>query len=69
MLLEFSSFFSVKHAMCLRKVQQCYTNLYNYRDEFVLKPVSNASNIFVCCNQVSKGSYVSLSFKWIDNFQ
>ena len=28
----------------------CYTNLCNYREEFVLKPISNISNILVCYN-------------------
>ena len=54
MLLEFFSFISVKYVynMLLRKMQQsyCYTKLFNYSEEFVLKPVSNISNILVCCN-------------------
>ena len=38
--------------MCLRKIQQsyCHTKLCNYRENFVLKPISNISNIIVCCN-------------------
>ena len=54
MLLEFSSFFSVKYAynMCLGKIRRsyCYTKLCNYREEVALKPISNISNILVCCN-------------------
>ena len=38
--------------MFLRKIQQgyCYTKLCNYNKEFVLNPISNVSNIIVCCN-------------------
>ena len=38
--------------MFLRKVQQsyCYTKLCNYREGFVLKPISNIPNILACCN-------------------
>ena len=38
--------------MFLRKIQQSYfyTDLSNYREEFVLKVISNISNILVCCN-------------------
>ena len=52
--------------MFLTKVKQsyCYTKLSNYRNEYVLKPISNIPNILVCCNQVSLGS-----FKWMDNLQ
>ena len=47
MLLEFSSFILIKYVMFLRKVQHsyCYTKLCNCKEEFVLKPVSNISNI------------------------
>ena len=50
MLLEFSSFIPAKYV--LRKIQQsyCYTKLCKYREEFVLKPISNISNILVCYN-------------------
>ena len=57
-LLEFSSFISVKYVynMFLAKVQQsccklCYTKLCNYIEEFVLKLISNIPNILVCCNK------------------
>ena len=52
MLLEFSSFISVKRNMFLTKVQQSYyyTKLCNYKEEFVLKPISNIPNILVCCS-------------------
>ena len=54
MLREFSPFISGKYVynMFLRKIQQshCYTKLCNYSEEFVLKPISNISNIIVCCN-------------------
>ena len=38
--------------MFLRKIQQsyCYNKLCNYKEDFVLKPISNISNTFVCCN-------------------
>ena len=51
MLLEFSSFVLVCH-MLLRKVQQSYcdTKLCDYTEELILKPISNISNILVCCN-------------------
>ena len=55
MLLEFSSFISVKYVYnaFLTKVQQsyCYTKLCNYIEEFVLKLISNIPNILVCCNK------------------
>ena len=55
MLLEFSSFISVKYVynMLLKKAQQsyCYTKTCNYIEEFVLKPTSNIPNILVCCNK------------------
>ena len=43
--------------MFFREVQQrySYTKLCNYREEFVLKPISNISNTPVCCK---------LSFTW-----
>ena len=43
--------------MLLSKAQQsyCYTQLCNYREEFVLKPFSDWLNILVTCN---------LSFTW-----
>ena len=53
MLLEFSSFIAVKIChMFLTKVQQsyCHTKLRNYREEFVLKAISNIPNILVRCN-------------------
>ena len=36
----------------LSKVQQsyCYTELCNYREEFVFKPISSQFKIFVGCN-------------------
>ena len=38
--------------MFLSKVQQsyCYTQLWNYKQEFVFKPVSTQFNIAVDCN-------------------
>ena len=38
--------------MFLSKVQQsyCYTELCNYREEFVFKPISIQFNIFLGCN-------------------
>ena len=38
--------------MFLSKVQQSYyyTQLCNYREEFVFKPISSPFNIFVECN-------------------
>ena len=44
--------FSKTCNMFLRKTQQsyCYTRLYDYWEEFVLKPISNILNILVCCN-------------------
>ena len=38
--------------MILSKVQQSYsyTQLCNYREEFVFKPISNQLNILVGCN-------------------
>ena len=38
--------------MSLSKVQKsyCYTQLCNYREEFVFKPISNQLNILVGCN-------------------
>ena len=52
MLLEFSSFISVKYVMFLPKVQQsyCYTKLCNYSYDFLLKPISNIPNIPECWN-------------------
>ena len=43
--------------MFLTKLQQsyCYTKLCNYRDEFVLKLISNIPNILACSNEVSLG--------------
>ena len=51
MSLEFSSYFNKICNMFFREVQQrySYTKLCNYREEFVLKPISNISNILVCC--------------------
>ena len=51
-LLEFSSFISLRYVMSLSKVQKsyCYTQLCNYREEFVFKPISNQLNILVGCN-------------------
>ena len=55
MLLEFSSFISVKYVcnMFSTKVQQSfwYTKLCNYIEEFELKPISKIPNIFACCNK------------------
>lgn len=44
--------------MLLSKVQQndCYTQLCNYREEFVSKPISNQLNILVGCNLSFKRS-------------
>ena len=44
--------------MFLRKVQQsyCYTQMCNYKEEFVLKPISNQLNILVGCNLSFIGS-------------
>ena len=38
--------------MFLSKAQQshCYTQLCNYREEFVFKPISNQLSILVGCN-------------------
>ena len=38
--------------MFLSKVQQryCYTQLCNYREKFVFKPISSQFNSFVGCN-------------------
>ena len=38
--------------MFLSKVQQsyCYTQLCNYREQFVFKPISSQFNIVVGCN-------------------
>ena len=49
MLLEFFFYFSKICNMFLTKVRQsyCYTKLCNYREEFVLKPVSSIANILV----------------------
>ena len=59
MLLEFSSIISVKdvYNMVLTKIQQsyCYTKLCNYKEEFVLKSISNIPNILVCVDQVPLG--------------
>ena len=47
----FLFYFSKICNMFFTKVQRsyCYTKLCNYREEFVLKPISNIPNIFVCC--------------------
>ena len=44
--------------MFLSKVQQsdCYTQLCNYREDFVFKPISNQLNILVGCNLSSTKS-------------
>ena len=49
MLLEFSFYISIRYTI---KVQQSYyyTQLCNYREEFVFKPISNQFNIVVGCN-------------------
>ena len=38
--------------MFLSKIQQsdCYTQLYNYREDFIFKPISNQLNTLVGCN-------------------
>ena len=48
----FLFYFSRICNMFLTKVQQsyCYTKLCNYKEEFVLKPISNIPNILVRCN-------------------
>ena len=55
--------------MFLTKVQQsyCYTNLCNYRDEFVLKPISNIQ-IFLCV-AIKFHQVLKCFFKWMDNVQ
>ena len=63
MLVEFSSFISIKYEIYIRylynmfliflsKLQQsyCYTQLYNYREEFAFKSISNQLSIIVGCN-------------------
>ena len=49
LLLEFSTFISGRCDMFLTKVQQsyCYTQLCNYREEFLIKPISNQLNILL----------------------
>ena len=49
--------------MALSKVQQsyCYTQLCNYRKEYVFKPISNQLNIPVGCN-VSFTSFLNASY-------
>ena len=49
MLLEFSSFILIKYLMFLIKVQQSdyYTQLCNYKEEFVFNIISNQSNIII----------------------
>ena len=42
MLLEFSSFISVRYD------SYCYTQLCNYREQFVFKPISSQFNIVGC---------------------
>ena len=53
--------------MFLTKVQQsyCYTKLCNYREEFVLKPISNIPNILVCCKFHEVLKRFLLSNGWI----
>ena len=43
--------------MVLTKIQQsyCYTKLCNYKEEIVLKSISNIPNILVCVDQVPLG--------------
>ena len=55
--------------MFLTKVQQsyCYTNLCNYRDEFVLKPISNIQ-IFLCV-AIKFHQVLKCFFKCMDNLQ
>ena len=49
MFPEFCSFISIKYVIFLSKVQQsdCYTQLCNYREEFLFKPISNQLNILL----------------------
>ena len=60
----FLFYFSKICNIFLTKVQQsyCYTN---YKEEFLLKPISNIPNLLVCCNQVS---LVFFTFK-MDTFK
>ena len=53
--------------MFLSKVQQsnCYTQLYNYREEFILKLISNQLNILVGCNLTFTRS-VNVSYLQMD---
>ena len=54
---NFLFYFSKICNMFLTKGQEsyCYTKLCHYREEFVLKCISNIPNILVCCNSVSLG--------------
>ena len=65
MLLEFSLFFNNIFNMFLNKVQQsyCCTQLCNYREEFVFKPISNQLNILVSSN-LSLTRSLNASFPW-----
>ena len=49
----------------LSKLQQsyCYTQLYNYREEFVFKPISNQLSILVGCN-LSFPRSLNVSLTW-----
>ena len=53
--------------MFLSKVQQsdCYTQLCNYREEFVFKPISNQLKILVACN-LSFSSSLNVSYLEMD---
>ena len=57
--------------MFLSKVQQsyCYTQLCNYREKFVYKPISSEVNKISCCNYPKKSTQIYFYDKSIYYFK
>ena len=50
-MLEFSFFISIRYVICFRVKYKsyCYTQLCNYKEEFVFEPINNELNIPAGC--------------------